>query len=143
MNKQSTSGKVFLVGAGPGDPRLITLRGAELLAQADVVFYDGLVNPLLLKLTNGRCERTARTQSGNHATVPQGSINEQLIAEARTGRCVVRLKGGAPYIFGRGSEESRALSDAGIAFEIVPGITACLLYTSPSPRDQRGSRMPS
>ncbi len=124
MNKQSASGKVFLVGAGPGDPRLITLRGAELLAQADVVFYDGLVNPLLLKLTNGRCERTARTQSGNHATVPQDSINEQLIDEARTGRCVVRLKGGDPYIFGRGSEESRALSDAGIPFEIVPGITA-------------------
>ena len=124
VNSKMVGGRVFLVGAGPGDPRLITLRGAELLAQADVVFYDGLVNPLLLKLTNGRCERTARTQSGDHAIVPQGSINEQLIAEAQAGLCVVRLKGGDPYTFGRGSEEARALADAGVPFEIVPGITA-------------------
>lgn len=118
------TGKVFLVGAGPGDPRLITVRGAELLALADIVLYDGLVNPLLLSLTTGRCERTARARTGNQAIVPQSSINEQLIAEARAGRCVVRLKGGDPYVFGRGSEEAQALSDANVPFEIVPGITA-------------------
>lgn len=118
------TGRVFLVGAGPGDPRLITLRGAELLAQADVVLYDGLVNPLLLSLTSARCERTARARRDGHAIVPQDAINDQLIAEARAGHCVVRLKGGDPYIFGRGSEEARALTDAGIPFEIVPGITA-------------------
>lgn len=102
----------------------MTLRGAELLAQADVVLYDGLVNPLLLSLTNARCERTARTRSGGHAIVPQDAINHQLIEEARAGHCVVRLKGGDPYVFGRGSEEAHALADAGIPFEIVPGITA-------------------
>ncbi len=117
-------GKVFLVGAGPGDPGLITVRGAELLAQADVVLYDGLVNPLLLTHTTGRLVRTARSRSTGHPTVPQQAINEQLVAEAQAGRCVVRLKGGDPYIFGRGSEEARALAQAGIPFEIVPGITA-------------------
>lgn len=118
------SGTVYLVGAGPGDPRLITLRGAELLQQADVVLYDGLVNPLLLTLTQGRCERTARTRTGDHAIVPQDAINRQLIEEAQAGHCVVRLKGGDPYVFGRGSEEARALTEAGVPFEIVPGITA-------------------
>ena len=124
MSEKPVTGKVFLVGAGPGDPRLITVRGAELLALADVVLYDGLVNPLLLSLTTGRCERTARARTDNQAIVPQSAINEQLIAEARAGRYVVRLKGGDPYVFGRGSEEARALSDAGVPFEIVPGITA-------------------
>ena len=118
------TGKVYLVGAGPGDPRLITLRGAELLAQADVVFYDGLVNPLLLTLTKARCERTARTRTDGAVIIPQESINDQLIAAARGGHRVVRLKGGDPYIFGRGSEEASALTNAGIPFEIVPGITA-------------------
>lgn len=124
MTEDSVIGKVYLVGAGPGDPRLITVRGAELLAAADVVLYDGLVNPLLLSLTNGRCERTARTRIGAEAIVPQSAINQQLIDEARKGRRVVRLKGGDPYVFGRGGEEARALADAGIPFEVVPGITA-------------------
>jgi uroporphyrinogen III methyltransferase/synthase len=117
-------GTVYLVGAGPGDPGLITVRGAECLAQADVVLYDGLVNPLLLRLTTGRCERTARVRRQGTDVTPQEAINERLIAEARAGHCVVRLKGGDPYIFGRGSEEAAALQDAGIPFEVVPGITA-------------------
>ena len=120
----SSEGKVYLVGAGPGDPRLITVRGAELLAAADLVLYDGLVNPLLLELASCECERTARTRSGGHAVVPQGNINARLIAEARSGRTIVRLKGGDPYIFGRGSEEVSALRAAGIPFEVIPGITA-------------------
>lgn len=124
MTNANHSGRVYLVGAGPGDPRLITLRGAELLEAADIVFYDGLVNPLLLQLTSGRTERTARTRSGEHAVVRQDEINRRLIEEARAGNCVVRLKGGDPFIFGRGSEELQALQDANVPCEVVPGITA-------------------
>lgn len=112
------------MGAGPGDPGLLTLRGAEVLAEADLVLYDGLANPLLLRLTNGICERTARTRSGSGRIVPQQEINERLINEARSGRVVVRLKGGDPYIFGRGSEEAAALEAADIPYEVIPGITA-------------------
>ncbi|WP_229360708.1 uroporphyrinogen-III C-methyltransferase [Fuerstiella marisgermanici] len=119
-----TTGMVYLVGAGPGDPGLLTLRGAEVLAKADLVLYDGLANSLLLRLTSGVCERTARTKVGSDKTVPQADINDRLIAEATAGKTVVRLKGGDPYIFGRGSEEAAALEAAGIPFEVVPGITA-------------------
>lgn len=117
-------GKVFLVGAGPGDPGLITVRGAECLAQADLVLYDGLVNPLLLRLTKGICERTARARRDDAVIVAQASINARLISEAQAGRTVVRLKGGDPYIFGRGGEEAVALHEAGIPFEVIPGVTA-------------------
>ncbi len=119
------AGKVFRVGAGPGDPGLISLRAAECLKSADLVLYDGLVNPLLLQLTQAECRRTARVRRDDgDAIVPQQQINQQLIHEARSGKTVVRLKGGDPCIFGRGSEESAALAEAGIPFEIVPGITA-------------------
>lgn len=118
------AGKVYLVGAGPGDPGLISVRAVECLKAADLVLYDGLANPLLLKHTAGVCERTARTRTEGTAIVPQDAINARLIAEARAGRTVVRLKGGDPYIFGRGSEEAEALREAGISFEVVPGITA-------------------
>jgi uroporphyrinogen III methyltransferase/synthase len=118
------TGTVWLVGAGPGDPGLLTLRGAEVLAAADLVLYDGLVNPLLLKMTDAVCERTARIRRDEAAVVPQDQINSRLIEAARSGLNVVRLKGGDPCVFGRGSEESEALRDAGISFEIVPGVTA-------------------
>ncbi len=125
MQPLCEKGKVYLVGAGPGDPDLLTLRGAELLKNADVVFYDGLVNPLLMRLASGRTERTARTRTdGRLPVVPQADVNDRLIQEARQGRSVVRLKGGDPYIFGRGSEEAQALESAGIPYEVVPGITA-------------------
>ena len=101
----TVSGRVWLVGAGPGDPGLITVRGAQLLADADLVLYDGLVNPLLLRLTRGVCERTARVRRDGTAIVPQQEINQRLIDAAVSGKRVVRLKGGDPYIFGRGSEE--------------------------------------
>ena len=118
------TGKVWLVGAGPGDPGLITIRGAQLLAEADLVLHDGLVNPLVLKLARGQLERTARIRRDGQAIVPQAEINERLIQEARMGKRVVRLKGGDPYVFGRGSEEAAALHAAGIPFEVIPGITA-------------------
>lgn len=126
MGSTAARGKVYLVGGGPGDPGLLTLRGAECLAEADLVLYDGLVNPLLLQFTSGVTERTARIRrdSARGAIVPQAVINQRLIDEAQAGRVVVRLKGGDPCIFGRGNEEARALEAAGIPYEIVPGITS-------------------
>lgn len=117
-------GAVYLVGAGPGDPGLITVRGLELLRQAEYVLYDGLVNPLLLRHAHARAERTARVDGEAGRVLKQDEINRKLIEAARAGLRVVRLKGGDPYIFGRGSEEAIALTEAGIPFEVVPGVTA-------------------
>jgi uroporphyrinogen III methyltransferase/synthase len=119
-------GRVFLVGAGPGDPGLITVRGLDCLGRADLVLYDGLVNPLLLRFTAARCERTARAPDPADRSARQQAINRRLIEAAREGRTVVRLKGGDPFIFGRGSEEAAALAEAGIEFEVVPGVTAAV-----------------
>jgi len=119
-------GKVYLVGAGPGDPGLITIKGVECLKQADLILYDGLVNPLLLQHVSSEVERTCRVSVGcnNRRILQQDEINQRLIAAALEGKTVVRLKGGDPFIFGRGSEEAVALRNAGIEFEVVPGITA-------------------
>jgi len=116
-----SKGAVYLVGAGPGDAGLLTLRGAELLRRADVVLYDALVNPDLLRLAPPSAELIAR---GKNMTMPQEAIIAQLIARARAGKCVVRLKGGDPYIFGRGGEEAEALAAAKIHFEVVPGVSS-------------------
>ena len=120
------TGKVFLVGAGPGDPGLISLRAVACLQQADVVLYDGLVNPLVLRHTRANCERTCRSPSPDGRVLKQDEINERLVVAARGGKTVVRLKGGDPYIFGRGSEEAAFLKQHGIPFEVVPGITAAV-----------------
>jgi uroporphyrinogen III methyltransferase / synthase len=117
-------GRVMLVGAGPGDPGLLTLKGAECLRQADLVLYDGLVNPLLLRHSHADCERTCRVEGPGGRVIQQEEINQRLIDAARAGKTVVRLKGGDPFVFGRGSEEAAALRAAGIPFEVVPGITA-------------------
>ncbi len=114
-------GAVYLVGAGPGDAGLLTLRGAELLRRADVVLYDALVNPDLLRLAPPAAELIAR---GKNMRMPQEEIIALLIAKAREGKCVVRLKGGDPYIFGRGGEEAEALAAARIPFEVVPGVSS-------------------
>ncbi|MFN0051021.1 MAG: uroporphyrinogen-III C-methyltransferase [Planctomycetales bacterium] len=119
-------GKVYLVGAGPGDPGLLTLQGREVLARADLVLYDGLVNPLLLVHTQARAVRTCRSAAPGQPRLDQHEINAQLVAAARAGLTVVRLKGGDPFIFGRGAEEAVALAAAGIEFEIVPGVTAAV-----------------
>jgi uroporphyrinogen III methyltransferase/synthase len=116
-----SKGTVYLVGAGPGDAGLLTLRGAELLRRADVVLYDALVNPDLLRLAPLSAELIAR---GKNMTMPQEEITALLIARAREGKCVVRLKGGDPYIFGRGGEEAEALAAAKIPFEVVPGVSS-------------------
>lgn len=118
------TGKVYLVGAGPGDPGLITVKGLECLQQADFILYDGLVNPLILRHSRADAERTARADESGKRILHQQQINERLIEQARLGKTVVRLKGGDPFIFGRGSEEAAALAQAGIEFEVIPGITA-------------------
>ena len=117
-------GMVFLVGAGPGDAGLLTLRGAELLAGADVVVYDALVNSDLLKLAPAGAEIIFGGKRSGKSTMPQDELNRLLISKARAGKRVVRLKGGDPYVFGRGGEEAEQLADAGVEFEVVPGVSS-------------------
>ena len=121
-----TPGRVALVGAGPGAPGLITLRGVECLAQADVVLYDYLVNPRILVHARRGAELICLGRHGRDRIVPQAEINERMVREAQQGRYVVRLKGGDPAVFARVGEEVAALVAAGIEFEIVPGITVAL-----------------
>ena len=119
----SPSGIVYLVGAGPGDPGLLTLRGKECLEQADVVLYDALVNPrLLTHASRASCEFVGK-RAGKTRT-PQEEINQRLVDHAQAGKVVVRLKGGDPFVFGRGGEEAEVLAEQDIPFEVVPGITA-------------------
>lgn len=117
-------GIVYLVGAGPGDAGLLTLRGAELLARADVVVYDALVNPDLLRLAPREAEVVYGGKRAKDHALTQEQLNQLLVAKAREGKTVVRLKGGDPYVFGRGAEEVEELADAGIPFEVVPGISS-------------------
>jgi len=120
------AGKVFLVGAGPGDPGLLTLKGRRCLTTADVVVYDYLANPRLLDHARSDAERLLVGKHGGGPRVDQDVINALLIERARRGLVVVRLKGGDPFIFGRGGEEAEALQAAGIAFEIVPGVSSAV-----------------
>jgi uroporphyrinogen III methyltransferase/synthase len=120
----SRTGTVYLVGAGPGDAGLLTLRGAELLRRADVVVYDVLVNAELLRFAAATAELISRGSRTNDEALSQDALNALMIAKAREGKCVVRLKGGDPYIFGRGGEEAEALADAKIPFEVVPGVSS-------------------
>ena len=120
------NGKVYLVGAGPGDLGLVTLRAKECIEQADVIVYDHLANPEMLGWARDDAEIIyAGKEAGKHAP-KQDEINALLIEKAREGKQVVRLKGGDPFVFGRGAEEAKAVVDAGIAFEIVPGITSAI-----------------
>ena len=120
------TGRVLLVGAGPGDPELITVRGARALAEADVVVYDRLVAPSLLDLAPPDAERIYVGKEPGRAPVPQRGIEQLLVERALAGATVVRLKGGDPFVFGRGREEVAACEEAGIPCEVVPGVSSAV-----------------
>jgi len=120
------TGTVYLVGAGPGDPGLITVRGAEVLGAADVVVFDRLASPELLDLAPADAERVYAGKEPGRSALPQEEINRLLVERALAGFAVVRLKGGDPFVFGRGGEEALACARAGVPFEVVPGVTSAV-----------------
>lgn len=120
------NGKVYLVGAGPGDPGLLTVRGLELLRRAGVIVYDQLVNPVLLEEASSVAVKIFAGKQASRHCIAQTEINAKLIGYARLGHEVLRLKGGDPFVFGRGGEEAEALAEAGIPFEIVPGVSSAV-----------------
>lgn len=120
------AGKIYLVGAGPGDPALLTLRGKECLQQADVVLYDYLANPELLAHAPAAAEKIYVGRRGRGRYLAQEEVSRLLIAKAKEGKTVVRLKGGDPFVFGRGGEEAEAIAGADLPFEIVPGVTSAV-----------------
>jgi uroporphyrinogen III methyltransferase/synthase len=127
MSKNKNGGgKVYLVGAGPGDLGLVTLRAKECIENADMIIYDHLANPQTLGWARDDAEIIYVGKTGGESQTSQHEINALVIEKAREGKQVVRLKGGDPFVFGRGAEEATAIADAGIPFEVVPGITSAI-----------------
>jgi len=126
FSEQSKVGKVYLVGAGPGDPDLITLRGWKILNKAEVVVYDRLANPELLSEAPESAEHIYVGKAAGKPSASQDQINNILVSKAREGKTVIRLKGGDPFVFGRGGEELQVLAAEGISFEVVPGISSSI-----------------
>lgn len=122
----SARGRVILVGAGPGDPDLLTVRAVRALSQADVLVHDGLVDARVLDLAPATAQRISVAKQRSRHTMSQEAINALIVAHVKTGAIVVRLKGGDPFIFGRGGEEVEAVRAAGLAVEVVPGVSAAL-----------------
>ncbi len=126
LNGQTPIGRVFLVGAGPGDPDLLTLRAARLVMNAGLIVHDGLVDPEILAMAKPDARMICVAKRRSRHTMPQEDINALLVHEALAGNDVVRLKGGDPFIFGRGGEEAEACRAAGVQVDVVPGITSAL-----------------
>ncbi len=126
MKKKTKKGKVYIIGAGPGEAGLITLKGIESLGEADVVIYDYLVSRDLLKYARGEARFIYAGKQGGAHTLSQWQINDLLVKEAKAGNIVARLKGGDPFIFGRGGEEAEKLAASDILFEIIPGVTSAI-----------------
>lgn len=120
------TGKVYLLGAGPGDPELITVKAVRILKEADVILYDALVGPGIQQYFNPAAELIDVGKRADKHTVPQGEMNQMLVEQARKHKIVARLKGGDPYVFGRGGEEAEELVKNDIPFEVVPGITSVI-----------------
>lgn len=125
-NPSPSAGKVWLVGAGPGDPDLLTLRAARLIMRAKLIVHDGLVDPAILALARPEAKLVSVAKRRSRHTMPQDEINALLVREAQAGTEVVRLKGGDPFIFGRGGEEAEACHAASVEVEVVPGISAAI-----------------
>ncbi|HVG21365.1 MAG TPA: uroporphyrinogen-III C-methyltransferase, partial [Blastocatellia bacterium] len=121
-DSHNQTGKVYLIGAGPGDPKLLTIKAAEALAASDVIVYDYLVNPQVLAHARRDSELIYVGKRAGEPSTSQDEINRILVAEARAGKTLARLKGGDPFIFGRGGEEAEALVEAGVEWEVIPGI---------------------
>lgn len=124
--RDDKTGKVYLVGSGPGDPDLLTVKAKRLLETAEVILYDQLPGPEILSMMPEGAEKINVGKRAGHHTMPQSEINRLLVEKAREGKTVVRLKGGDPYVFGRGGEEAAELRRAGIEVEVVPGITSAI-----------------
>lgn len=124
------AGRVFLIGAGPGDPKLVTLRACEVLREADVIFVDALVSPSLLAFAREGAEIVDVGKRAGHCGPSQQEINQRLVERALRGQTVARLKGGDPFIFGRGAEEAEACVAAGVEWEVVPGVTSGIAATA-------------
>jgi uroporphyrin-III C-methyltransferase len=122
----SARGRVILVGAGPGDPGLLTLKAVEALRSADIVVHDGLIDPAVLDHAPAHAQRISVAKQRARHTLPQEAINALIIAHVRAGSIVVRLKGGDPFVFGRGGEEVEAVRAAGLPVEVIPGVSAAL-----------------
>ncbi len=139
--KETVSGTVYLIGAGPGDEGLLTVKGRRLIEEADVIIYDHLANPALLNYAKKGCEKIYAGKQNRHHTMPQKEINELLVKKARQYKKVVRLKGGDVYVFGRGGEEGIHLNKQGIPFEVVPGVSSAIagLAYAGIPVTHRGS----
>ena len=126
MKNNKNTGKIYLIGAGPGDPGLITVKGLQCIQEADVIVYDYLASPRLMRHARKNAEKIYVGKMGGNHTLSQDGINNLLVEKGKSGLKVARLKGGDPFVFGRGGEEAQILKKAGVAFEIVPGVTSAV-----------------
>jgi len=124
MKENETVGKVFLVGAGPGDPGLLTIKAYTLLRKCDIVIYDALLNEEIVKYVPDHTEKVFIGKSRHHGRISQEEVDKMMVVKAKEGKTVVRLKGGDPFMFGGGGEEAETLTEAGIQWEVVPGVSS-------------------